>query len=814
MNKKKKIILFSVLAVLLVLLAVTGVFGIKSAKAAKAQAGVLKSDLTAVMSDISSGDMDSARTSLSIMNNDNQALHETITTPLWKVAGFIPVVGKQVKSAVTLTEVLDTASGEILSPLIDLLDEYPVASLLGSEDAAAYDTVDASEDASEDTSVDTSVDTSTNTSSDAQSTSSQADTQNATPTLNTDAINAYVAFADSAVPVMADLSDQMNSINISMVDPDGKITAYIDQFAAFADFLKQASETVVTPLAAQLEAVPLDTLRTEDGYNNAAIRSYLIFIDEMMPKVQALTDSMNEMDFSAIDTDGKIRETVAEVQTLAAFLNKASTTVVEPLIDQLEQYPLDEIKADDGFNVTAINNYLTFIEDLMPACRSLSEDMAALQGGRLDKNGLLTEYKTKLDNLINIYDESEQYLPLLHTILSDGSDRFYFVGTQNSAEIRASGGFPGCVGTLSIKDGIITIGDFKSVYKVFYYRNPVAAGITDQERNLFQNMPYPWDADFCPDFERVGQIWALAYEDKYDVHVDGVISMTPAIIQSLIAFLGDIELSDGTVLTADNATRFLQNEIYVKYQNTYSEDYEGNSFVDGLFAETAKKTMSLLVSQFKVSYMPQFLNVLNEGIADRTIMFWFADEDEEELVRECGASGGLNRDENNPVAGIYFNLANACKMGWYLDIDVEVGGIDIEALNEALNDASVDEGSASTPTYVLNSDGSRTYDVTATFTNIMTYAESQEVSGYITSTGYMSSEIYFFAPAGGTVSDFHTDVASSVHTTTYSGLDLGYLVHTICAGQSVTVTYKVTTAPGVDADLSIVTTPTLTKYRN
>lgn len=738
---RKKIILIAV-AVLLAVIILTGIYAMVEAISMKNQAKLVKAEVKEIISCMSRGDMDAAEANVARLNADNEKLRASATTPLWRTVAKLPGVGKQLQSAVKLTYILDSASSEVFTPMIGLLREYPIASL--NEDGK----------------------------------------------INGKAIKAYVDFAEEITPVLSRISDEMTDIDVRMIDGDGKITAYLNQFMMLSDILTVANETVIVPLSDQLEKYPTDSLKNEDGFNNAAIRSYLVFLDEILPEVRSLVDYVEGKDLSAVDPDGKIKSSVAEVGVLVDFLDDASDMVVGPLIDQLDACPLDEIKAgDDGFNVVAINSYLTFIETNMPAFKQISQQMGALKFEHLDANGKISEYREKLDHIIEVYEEGEEYLPLVHTLLGDGSDKFYLFVAQNSAEIRASGGFPGSVGSLVIEDGVMTIGEFERVYDLFYYSNPAAAKITYEERLNFVGLPYPWDACFCPDFERVGEIMALAYEDKNKVKVDGVVSMTPAVIQELLKFLGEIELSDGTVLDGENCTEFLQNGIYNKYQKEFSKEFEGNSFVDDLFSETAKKTMGILVHEFKIGYMPEFLKVLHDGIKDRIILFYFADEAEEELARQCGSSGCISRDEENPEVGIYFSLANACKMGWFLDIDVEIS-----------------DGTE-------NEDGSMSYDMTVTFTNVMDPKDVATSSYYITTSGYMDAAIQLFAPAGGTVSDFKTDNWSSVVERTYNERQLGYLHAGIGAGKSITVTYTVTTAPGVKAPLGYVTTPTLTKYR-
>ena len=173
-------------------------------------------------------------------------------------------------------------------------------------------------------------------------------------------------------------------------------------------------------------------------------------------------------------------------------------------------------------------------------------------------------------------------------------------------------------------------------------------------------------------------------------------------------------------------------------------------------------------------------------------MLWMKDETEQGLIREFGWNGGLNSDPEKPKAGVYVNCIIASKMGTFLEMDTNAGE------------------------RTLNSDGSYTYPVTVTFRNSMTKEEVNRASTYITggSSGNFLGSAYFFAPAGGTIDHVSSDSAISVRKETYHDLQLGFLQSLyITPGSSLTITYDVTTAPGVEAELTFSKTPTIQGYR-
>jgi urease gamma subunit len=485
---------------------------------------------------------------------------------------------------------------------------------------------------------------------------------------------------------------------------------------------------------------------------------------------------------------------VKSVNTLVSVAEDASDNILKPALDVMDEYPLEGLKVGDGFSVSTINAYLNLLEDIEPRIESMTTKMQTVKLP-LGKTEMLSEYTQMLTKLTAAYKENGEYLPLFRAFLGDGSDKLYLLAAQNSAEIRASGGFPGSMGTIRIEDGVLTIDDFKTVYDMISVNPPTEAHITDTEYLLFSgSLDYARDACYIPDFERVGEIWALAYESKNDEHIDGVISLTPVIIQKVLAYTGAVTLSDGTELNGDNATQMLQKDLYYKYlsSNSSYKISNANDYVDSLFAETAKIVMGKLVDDFDINRIADYSKIFTDGGKDRTILMWMEDETAESYVKAAGCSGALNDDPSNPEAGVFFSGANGSKLGWFVSLDTQIGDV------------------------TVNDDGSRTYDVTVTVSNDITRDDMYRAGNYIIGNynGQVESYLHLFAPAGGTISDFETSNSMTMNMDEYHGLEVAYNVEFMLARSNpVTVTYKVTTAPGVSTPLKISQTPTLQSYR-
>ena len=160
------------------------------------------------------------------------------------------------------------------------------------------------------------------------------------------------------------------------------------------------------------------------------------------------------------------------------------------------------------------------------------------------------------------------------------------------------------------------------------------------------------------------------------------------------------------------------------------------------------------------------------------------------MILWAGCAGGLCHDRDDPKAGIYTSGFIACKLGWWLGI--------YPTVSES----------------VVNEDGSRSYDITVTVENTLTWDEYNHASVDFITAGSGSYGLYthFFAPEGGSISNFTANKEHWRDRFEYEGLQNIRAAYYLDPGRSIVFSYTVTTAPGVDAPLGLSMTPTLQNY--
>lgn len=492
---------------------------------------------------------------------------------------------------------------------------------------------------------------------------------------------------------------------------------------------------------------------------------------------------------------------ISGMRDLMTALDDAFDEGLVPLTKTLEANPPDSlISADRRINVAAVTQLLDAVQDAAPSmqkCADVAESLPEMHIEQL--KSVVDPAKEKLVIINATFQKAAALAPVAGPVLGANGNRTYLIVAQNSAELRSSGGFPGSMGTLEIRDGEIILNDFAKVYDVLTDTNPSSVSITDEEYALFgaASMDCPRDAGIDPDFTRVASIWAASYEERNVAHLDGVISITPSVVQDILAIVGPVTLSDGTELTGSNATKVLQSDIYWKYLAEGADpDGTGGAVTDALFAQAAHETFNKLFSNLNADTLIKFASCMAKDMEDRAVMFWLTDEGEQAILASLDCSGALNDDPMRPELGVFFSLWVGSKMGWYVDID-----------NQVLESKK-------------NADGSYTYKMQTTFTDTVSSEEIASGGEYIIGDiydyeyGILYPCLYIYAPAGGNISNLESNSSVAFEEARHDGLQAFKAWRTVLRpDQPIVCTYTVTTAPSAEQEMKIVCTPTLTEYR-
>ncbi len=237
--------------------------------------------------------------------------------------------------------------------------------------------------------------------------------------------------------------------------------------------------------------------------------------------------------------------------------------------------------------------------------------------------------RTQLNFLLATIQPFVKSLPYLPMLLGDDVPRRYLLLFQNSDEIRATGGFIGNIGELTVNDGFITEFKIRNVYELDgQIKNPLPP---PEGFGFITNQWGLRDANYHPDFPTSAAAAAYLYEQGGGGTVDGVLAVTSDLLTRLVALTGGemrLERFDAPI-PAEDLNLVLSLAIEAK--------------VDGAAApkQILNEVWTALVPKLQDLTATDLIELLTTAIASKDIQIWSARPEFAQIADATGMTGAL-----------------------------------------------------------------------------------------------------------------------------------------------------------------------------
>ena len=541
---------------------------------------------------------------------------------------------------------------------------------------------------------------------------------------------------------------------------------------------------------------------------------------ETVEIVGGLKDKVTSGDFSTLPDDAKKidelcssmkKETSSPVWTMASFIpvyggdiNAARTMVdalsdvssgaLVPMADNLAQATPGKLFQDGTINVSALQAVADSLSDSSKAFKSANKKVQSIGDTHIAQvTELVDKAKDGFATLDGVVDAAEKIAPVLPQMLgANGQTRNYLMYAMNNVEIRACGGFGGSQGLISVTDGQMSIGEF--VPRIGLSEDEAVESVDEEDEALFGNHSNLYNSGntYSPDWPRNSQRVAALWKSQYGQDVDGVIGIDPVFLQYLLGLVGNVSLPDGTVVDGTNAAKVLMHDVYWNYPVEES---------DGIFASVASAAFDKILGGIGDVDVTKLVSAVERGAEEGRLIAWMRNDDEQNAIKETGIDASLPNPDDpsaDPVAGVYFNNLSFSKLDWYLNADTQIG-----------------QG-------IKNGDGTCSYRITVTLTNIMTQEEAGKLPDYVAASAPDAARdderlnVSLFAPTGGNITDLTVEGTQfGLGAATWHGIPFYSGTVDLHAGETTTITYTLTTsAEAGDKPLTLRQTPTCQAARD
>ncbi|MFH0852653.1 MAG: DUF4012 domain-containing protein [bacterium] len=273
----------------------------------------------------------------------------------------------------------------------------------------------------------------------------------------------------------------------------------------------------------------------------------------------------------------------------------------------------------------------------------------------------LTLLSDKLPELTSAAASAVDWSDKLLKIIGNESAKKYLLIFQNNAEARATGGFIGTYGVLDLDQGQV--------------KNLFIDGIFNPDGQLREKIVPPrpiqkistaWsthDANWFADFPTSAQKIMWFFEKTGGPTTDGVISLTPTVIERLLNVTGPIEMPEyGVTLNSGNFVEVTQYKVESDYDRELNQPKK-------ILADFAPKFIDRISEEIKRNNF-EILKVVNQALAEKHILIYFNDSDLEEFVQGQGWGGEIKNSDKDYLSIVNTNI-NGYKTDRVVDENVK-----------------------------------------------------------------------------------------------------------------------------------------------
>lgn len=344
---------------------------------------------------------------------------------------------------------------------------------------------------------------------------------------------------------------------------------------------------------------------------------------------------------SSGDYAARAGKNISKIGILAGEIMQAMEVIKNPLNNENKKsVSLLQVFKDVEKNLKEIASLMNELQDNLAKINP--DDIPE------EKRLQFIELKNKLPEIQKFMASFISNSRIFTDVLGGNGPRKYLFLFQNNQEMRATGGFIGTYGMLDIFNG--------NIRKFFI------DGIFNPDGQLkekvipptpIQKISAAWslhDSNWFPDFPKSAEKAIWFYEKTGGPTVDGVITMTPMVMQELLKVTGPIEMPEyDVVVDSDNFIEKIQYEVEVDYDKELNEPKK-------ILADLAPKILDKIFNTRNFADMAKTMSILIKSLNEKQILIYSRNYEIEKILSDNGWSGEVLNASKDYLSVINTNI--------------------------------------------------------------------------------------------------------------------------------------------------------------
>jgi len=262
-----------------------------------------------------------------------------------------------------------------------------------------------------------------------------------------------------------------------------------------------------------------------------------------------------------------------------------------------------------------------------------------------DKQQLFIDFKQKIPEFQRYIGSAINYSDFLSGVIGDNSSKRYLILLQNNSELRATGGFPGSYALISFENGFLKDVKVDDVYNIDgQLKENIIPPIP--LRHITPNWGMRdanWFADFPTSAEKVEEF----YKKDGGGDVDGVFTLTPAVIGKILDIIGGLDMPEyGVKLDSKNFVSEIQKEV----------EYGANRAQPKTIVKDMQPKLFAKLTQQDGSKWLEIFKILTQAVEEKHILAFFNDPKLEKVAVENSIAGEIKKTDSDYLQVVFSNI--------------------------------------------------------------------------------------------------------------------------------------------------------------
>ncbi|MDD2753589.1 MAG: DUF4012 domain-containing protein [Candidatus Portnoybacteria bacterium] len=259
----------------------------------------------------------------------------------------------------------------------------------------------------------------------------------------------------------------------------------------------------------------------------------------------------------------------------------------------------------------------------------------------------IASLKEKMHPLLEVAGQLKNWSNVFLEVLGHEHAKKYLLVFQNNSEARPTGGFIGTYGVVDLDEGRMKNLFIDGIFNLDgqLYDKVVPPGPIQKISTAWSTHDANWFADFPTSTRKIMGF----YEKAGGQTVDGVISLTPTVVERLLALTGPINLPQyNIILDQNNFLDLTQYKVEVDYDKQQNQPKKILADFAPLFLEK--------LWQIWPQKGQEIMQVLVDSLAQKHTMFYFTDPSLEKTFVDQGWAGEILSTEKDYLSVINTNI--------------------------------------------------------------------------------------------------------------------------------------------------------------